>query len=317
MKLRSLHLCLALLALVPASLPAAERAVAATSPGKVSAARSAPISTTLLEAFDPPHASTAEAATAGGADTATAGVAGTKVEAEAAEAEYYWLLTGYGVRLAFDLASLPAGLSAAQMQRCVLRVVASEVRYVREHEAVAAVVELAVRRVGDTRPLAALRDLRPDRPVSLNPDNGRLCEAVAEAAAAPARRLELELYTATSRASSLLHGRASAEDGVRQASHAPRLVIQYAPDAAAAASGWRQPQHDAGHSGRGDFKPARSPGGFELQALPLPAVGEEREDLERLTAFCGPRLPAGKVHYLMGIGDEADLLHAIAWGFDM
>lgn len=314
MKLRSLHLCLALLALVPASLPAAERAVAATSPGKVSAARSAPISTTLLEAFDPPHASTAEAATAGGADTATAGVAGTKVEAEAAEAEYYWLLTGYGVRLAFDLASLPAGFSAAQMQRCVLRVVASEVRYVREHEAVAAVVELAVRRVGDTRPLAALRDLRPDRPVSLNPDNGRLCEAVAEAAAAPARRLELELYTATSRASSLLHGRASAEDGVRQASHAPRLVIQYAPDAAAAASGWRQPQHDAGHSGRGDFKPARSPGGFELQALPLPAVGEdaspgllaERPLLWRDQVIAVQK--RGRLNYLVALDGKGGLL---------
>lgn len=215
MKLRSLHICLALLALVPAMLPAAERTVAAAKPGSVAFAGSSAVSTTLLEARDPPPASTAEAATGG---------------------EHYWLRPGNGVRLAFDLDSLPAGLSAAQMRRCVLRVVASEVRYVREHEAVAAVVELAVRRVGETRPLAALRDLRPDRPVSLNPDNGRLCEAVAEAAAAPARRLELELYTATAKASSLLHGRAPAEDTIRHASSAPRLVIQYAPDAVAAAA---------------------------------------------------------------------------------
>lgn len=262
MKLRSLHICLALLALVPAMLPAAERTVAAAKPGSVAFAGSSAVSTTLLEALDPQPASTTEAATA-----ALAAIGG----------EHYWLLPGNGVRLAFDLGSLPAGLSAAQMRRCVLRVVASEVRYVREHEAVAAVVELAVRRVGETRPLAALRDLRPDRPVSLNPDNGRLCEAVAEAAAAPARRLELELYTATARASSLLHGRAPAEDTIRHASSAPRLVIQYAPDAAAAAAtkGWHQPQHDAGHSGRGDSNPAHGPSGFELQALPLPAVGED------------------------------------------
>ena len=83
----------------------------------------------LPEALDPQPASTTEAATA-----ALAAIGG----------EHYWLLPGNGVRLAFDLGSLPAGLSAAQMRRCVLRVVASEVRYVREHEAVAAVVELAV-----------------------------------------------------------------------------------------------------------------------------------------------------------------------------
>ena len=57
--------------------------------------------------------------------------------------------------------------------------------------------------------------------------------------------------------------------------------------------------------------------GFDGVAVGGLAVGEEREELERLTAYCGPRLPSGKVHYLMGIGDPADLLHAIAMGFDM
>ena len=57
--------------------------------------------------------------------------------------------------------------------------------------------------------------------------------------------------------------------------------------------------------------------GFDGVAVGGLAVGEEREDLQRLTAFCGPQLPTGKVHYLMGIGDPADLLHAIAHGFDM
>jgi len=47
------------------------------------------------------------------------------------------------------------------------------------------------------------------------------------------------------------------------------------------------------------------------------AVGEAREDFLRLSAFCGPLLPAGRVRYLMGVGEPADLLHAIAHGFDM
>ena len=42
-----------------------------------------------------------------------------------------------------------------------------------------------------------------------------------------------------------------------------------------------------------------------------------REDYLRLTEFCGPHLPGERVHYLMGVGNPADLLHAIAQGFDM
>jgi queuine tRNA-ribosyltransferase len=47
------------------------------------------------------------------------------------------------------------------------------------------------------------------------------------------------------------------------------------------------------------------------------AVGEPREDFLRLTAFCGPKLPTERVRYLMGVGTPADLLYAIAHGFDM
>jgi queuine tRNA-ribosyltransferase len=47
------------------------------------------------------------------------------------------------------------------------------------------------------------------------------------------------------------------------------------------------------------------------------AVGEAREDFLRLTAFCGPKLPGDRVRYLMGVGEPADLLHAIAYGFDL
>ena len=47
------------------------------------------------------------------------------------------------------------------------------------------------------------------------------------------------------------------------------------------------------------------------------AVGEPREDFLRLTAFCGQRLPSERVRYLMGVGTPADLLFAIAQGFDL
>jgi queuine tRNA-ribosyltransferase len=47
------------------------------------------------------------------------------------------------------------------------------------------------------------------------------------------------------------------------------------------------------------------------------AVGEEREDFERVAALCGPVLPGGQVRYLMGIGEPADLLFAIAQGYDL
>jgi queuine tRNA-ribosyltransferase len=47
------------------------------------------------------------------------------------------------------------------------------------------------------------------------------------------------------------------------------------------------------------------------------AVGEPREDFLRLTAFCGPQLPPERVRYLMGVGTPADLLFAVAHGFDM
>jgi queuine tRNA-ribosyltransferase len=47
------------------------------------------------------------------------------------------------------------------------------------------------------------------------------------------------------------------------------------------------------------------------------AVGEAREDFLRLTELTGGLLPGGRVHYLMGVGEPADLLFAIAQGFDL
>ena len=57
--------------------------------------------------------------------------------------------------------------------------------------------------------------------------------------------------------------------------------------------------------------------GFDGVAVGGLAVGEAREEFQRLAAYCGPRLPATGVRYLMGLGDPADLLFAIAHGFDL
>jgi len=57
--------------------------------------------------------------------------------------------------------------------------------------------------------------------------------------------------------------------------------------------------------------------GFDGLAVGGLAVGEDREDFLRLTEFCGPRLPAERIRYLMGAGEPADLLFAIAQGFDL
>ncbi len=57
--------------------------------------------------------------------------------------------------------------------------------------------------------------------------------------------------------------------------------------------------------------------GIDAIAVGGLAVGEPREDFLRLTEFCGQRLPQDKAHYLMGVGEPADLVFAVAMGFDM
>lgn len=47
------------------------------------------------------------------------------------------------------------------------------------------------------------------------------------------------------------------------------------------------------------------------------AVGETKEDRERILECIAPLLPKNKPHYLMGIGEPQDLKTAVALGFDM
>ncbi len=47
------------------------------------------------------------------------------------------------------------------------------------------------------------------------------------------------------------------------------------------------------------------------------SVGEPKEDMRRILAHVGPRLPAHKPHYLMGVGTPEDLVEGVAHGIDM
>ncbi len=47
------------------------------------------------------------------------------------------------------------------------------------------------------------------------------------------------------------------------------------------------------------------------------SVGESPADVARVVSFVGPKLPADKLHYLMGVGTEEMIRHAIDNGFDM
>ena len=57
--------------------------------------------------------------------------------------------------------------------------------------------------------------------------------------------------------------------------------------------------------------------GFEGYAVGGVSVGEPKEDMERLVAHTGPRLPEAAPRYLMGVGTPEDIVNAVAHGFDM
>ena len=47
------------------------------------------------------------------------------------------------------------------------------------------------------------------------------------------------------------------------------------------------------------------------------SVGEPKEDMQRILAHTGPRLPSDKPRYLMGVGTPEDLVDGVAHGIDM
>ncbi|MEN3112683.1 tRNA guanosine(34) transglycosylase Tgt [Uliginosibacterium paludis] len=57
--------------------------------------------------------------------------------------------------------------------------------------------------------------------------------------------------------------------------------------------------------------------GFDGYAIGGLSVGEPKEDFYRVLAHTGPRLPADKPHYLMGVGTPEDLVYGVSQGVDM
>ncbi|MEO7743286.1 MAG: tRNA guanosine(34) transglycosylase Tgt [Usitatibacter sp.] len=57
--------------------------------------------------------------------------------------------------------------------------------------------------------------------------------------------------------------------------------------------------------------------GFDGYAVGGVSVGEPKEDMLRLVAHTGPRLPQAAPRYLMGVGTPEDIVNAVAHGFDM
>jgi queuine tRNA-ribosyltransferase len=57
--------------------------------------------------------------------------------------------------------------------------------------------------------------------------------------------------------------------------------------------------------------------GFHGYAIGGLSVGEPKEEMLRVLAHVGPRLPAEKPRYLMGVGTPEDLLDGISAGIDM
>ena len=57
--------------------------------------------------------------------------------------------------------------------------------------------------------------------------------------------------------------------------------------------------------------------GFDGIAVGGLSVGESKEDMHRILDFIGPKLPADKPHYLMGVGTPEDLVYSVERGIDM
>ena len=57
--------------------------------------------------------------------------------------------------------------------------------------------------------------------------------------------------------------------------------------------------------------------GFDGYAVGGVSVGEPKEEMARIVAHTGPRLPAAAPRYLMGVGTPEDIVGAVTHGFDM
>jgi queuine tRNA-ribosyltransferase len=98
---------------------------------------------------------------------------------------------------------------------------------------------------------------------------------------------------------------------------------------------WAQRSHDEFHRGEnpnalfgivqgGMFENLRDESLAGLEEIDFPglaigglSVGEPKEDMMRILQHVGPKLPANKPHYLMGVGTPEDLVQGVSHGVDM
>lgn len=57
--------------------------------------------------------------------------------------------------------------------------------------------------------------------------------------------------------------------------------------------------------------------GFDGYAVGGLGIGEGMEEMNKITQFCGSKLPDHSVRYLMGVGKPIDIVEAVSYGFDL
>jgi queuine tRNA-ribosyltransferase len=108
----------------------------------------------------------------------------------------------------------------------------------------------------------------------------------------------------------------------RQADRSMRLSLRWAERSRRAFEGSRNALFGIVQGGvYEDLREASLAGlaaiGFEGYAIGGLAVGEPREDRERILAHTAPRLPEAQPRYLMGMGTPEDLMDGVLAGIDM
>ncbi|MEX3592862.1 MAG: tRNA guanosine(34) transglycosylase Tgt [Burkholderia sp.] len=119
-----------------------------------------------------------------------------------------------------------------------------------------------------------------------------------------------------------------ATDGVptthEEAAESMRMSLRWAGRSLDEFNGLHNPNTLFGIVQGGMFEDLRDESLVGLAALDLHgyaigglSVGEPKEDMMRVLQHVGPRLPAHKPHYLMGVGTPEDLVEGVANGVDM
>lgn len=118
-----------------------------------------------------------------------------------------------------------------------------------------------------------------------------------------------------------IDGRAATAD---EAAKSMRMSLRWAQRSMNEFKGGENPNALFGIVQGGMYEHLRDESLAGLQDIDFPglaigglSVGEPKEDMQRILAHVGPRLPENKPHYLMGVGTPEDLVDGVANGVDM